>query len=186
MSDSPGDFTLGGVNLRGQTRLLQRFQNATKELHDKLLGIIQSETDLIADLARSRMAELFKNPGVMQASVATQVEDGGTFINGSVSAEGLPYLAIQEYGGVTSPHDIFPVNAQVLAFMSQGFRPDGKGVGPVTFRNLAANNIMFAQGVHHPGSVLPERSYLRYALTQRRAAIRAAFAQAATDALEGQ
>jgi hypothetical protein len=179
MSDSPGDFTLGGVNLRGQTRLLRRFENATQALHDKLLGIIQSETDLIADLARVRMAELFKNPGVMQASVGTQVEDGGTFINGSVSAEGLPYLAIQEFGGVTSPHDIFPVNALALHFLTPGsaqFRPGA----------VSAINDVFAQVVHHPGSVIPERSYLRYALAQRRAAIIAAFTQAAADALDGE
>lgn len=176
MSDSPGDFTLGGVNLRGQTRLLRRFENATQALHDRLLGIIQSEVATIADLARARMGELFRNPGRMQASVSTSVEDGQTFIYGVVQASGLPFLAIQEYGGVTSPHDIFPVNAQALHFMTPHSTQLREG-------GMASINDVFTPVVHHPGSVLPERSYLRYALAQRRSAIHAAFTQAARESL---
>lgn len=179
MSDAAGDFTLGPVNLRGQSRLMHRFENATQALHDKLLGIITTEVDTIADLARARMGELFHNPDRMQSSVSTSVEDGGNFIYGVVRASGLPFLAIQEYGGVTSPHDIFPVNAQALHFMtphSTQLRPGG----------LAAISDVFTPVVHHPGSVLPERSYLRYALAQRRSAIRTAFARAAVETLEGE
>jgi hypothetical protein len=176
MSGASGDFTLGAVSLRGQTRLVRRFENATQALHDRLRDIIRTETDTIADLARARMGELFSNPGRMQASVSTKIDDGGTVIEGSVSATGLPFLAIQEYGGVTSPHDIFPVNAQVLFFMTPRSAQFRAG-------SASAINEVFAPVVHHPGSVLPERSYLRYALAQRRSAILAAFARAPGEVL---
>ena len=58
----------------------------------------------------------------------------------------MPYADIQEYGGRTSPHDIVPVKAQALRFMMEG-------------------KTVFAKIVHHPGSLIPERSYLRSALS---------------------
>lgn len=176
MSDSPGDFTLGGMTVTGQTRVIRRFENANKALHERLLGIINSEVEQIAALARARMGELFRNPGKMQSSVSTQVSESASYIEGTVSASGLPYLAIQEFGGVTRPHDIFPVNAQALHFMTPAAAVFRSG-------SASATDEVFSQVVHHPGSDLPERSYLRYALAQRRSAIFDAFAQAASDSL---
>lgn len=184
MSDNPGDFTIDGMDVRGMTRVTGRFRNATQALHDRLLGIIETETTEVAFLARQRLAELFPNPQKMQNAIESAVQQGDSFILGSVVASGLPYLRIHEFGGVTQPHPIAAVNASALAFQSQGFFRRA-GVGKVTFRTGAASDTMFAKHVEHPGSVMPERSYLRYALTQRRSAIRAAFAQAASDAAGG-
>lgn len=158
------------------SRVVLRFQNATQALHDHLMAAMETEVEQVAFYARARMTELFKNPQRMMESIETQVVDGTTFIEGTVEASGLPYLAIHEYGGVTSPHDIFPVNAKALHFFmdgATGFRPGGS----------AATNEVFTKVVHHPGSVMPERSYMRYALAQRRSAIRAAFAGAVAASL---
>jgi hypothetical protein len=176
VSDSAGDFSIGEMDVRGMTRTTQRFENATRALHDAILGIITDEVGQVADNARARMGELFKNPGRMQAAISTSVEDGGSFIYGAITAFGLPYLAIQEYGGVVMTPEIFPVNARALHFFTDRaafFRPEA----------TAATGEVFAKSTRAHPTVLPERSYLRYALAQRRSAIRARFAQAATDAL---
>jgi phage gpG-like protein len=59
-----------------------------------------------------------------------------------------PYAAIQEFGGKTAAHDIIPDKSKVLAFMLNGKQ-------------------MFARRVHHPGSEIPERSYMRSALAEQ-------------------
>jgi hypothetical protein len=173
MSDAPGDFTIEGMEVRGQSRTVSRFRNATQSLHDKLLEIITDEVEQIADNARARMAELFKNPSQMQSAVSTAVEDGGTFIYGAVVASGLPYLGIHEYGGVIPTPDIFPVNAKALHFFTEraAFFTASKNEGPT--------GEVFAQHTRAHPTPIPERSYMRYALAQRRASIMSRFAAAA-------
>jgi hypothetical protein len=57
----------------------------------------------------------------------------------------VPYGAIQEYGGTTRAHLIQAKNAKALAFTVGG-------------------GLRFARRVQHPGSRIPERSFLRSAL----------------------
>ena len=52
-----------------------------------------------------------------------------------------PYARIQEFGGKTKPHDIYPTKAQALAFMVGGKQ-------------------VFAKVVHHPGSKIPAKLYV--------------------------
>ena len=61
----------------------------------------------------------------------------------------VAYGAIQEYGGKTRAHLIAAKNARALAFDMRG-------------------RLAFAKRVQHPGSVLPERSFLRAALDDMR------------------
>lgn len=177
MSDAPGDFSISGMEVRGQSRIVSRFANATQALHDALLGIITDEVEQVADNARARMGELFKNPGKMQGAVSTSVEDGGTFIYGAITASGLPYLAIHEYGGVVMTPDIFPKNAQALHFFTPG------AAFFTASKSEAATGEIFAKHTRAHPTPIPERSYMRYALAQRRASIRSRFAQAAADSL---
>jgi phage gpG-like protein len=168
----------GDVELIGLLQVIGRFRSASAELRARLIPVMGAETEAVVETARKRLGELFRNPGAMQASIHARVSVGADVIEGSVVASGLPYLAIHEYGGTTRPHDIFPVNAKALAFsMGAGavFRPGAS----------AGTDMVFAKVVHHPGSVMPERSYMRYALAQRRAAISAAFLGATVDALPG-
>ena len=97
--------------------------------------------------------------------VATISSDAGGFV-ASVGSEGdVKYAAIQEYGGKTSAHEILPVKAQALAFLAGGAQ-------------------RFARRVEHPGSLIPERSYLRSSLDDMRDDILDALADAAADAWE--
>ena len=77
----------------------------------------------------------------------------------------MKYAAIQEYGGKTSAHEILPVKAQALAFVIGGGQ-------------------LFARRVEHPGSLIPERSYLRSSLEDMQREILAALAEAATETWE--
>jgi hypothetical protein len=81
---------------------------------------------------------------------------GSVFIDGNA----IPYAKIQEEGGTTRAHDIFPVNASVLAFMAPAKM--GFSGGP------KQNGMVFAKAVHHPGSRIPEHPYARLALYRER------------------
>jgi hypothetical protein len=52
-------------------------------------------------------------------------------------------------------------------------------------KNEAATNEVFTSHTKAHPTPIPERSYMRYALAQRRASIQSRFAQAATDSLGG-
>lgn len=73
----------------------------------------------------------------------------GPNVVGEIGPEGVPYAAIQEFGGTTSPHDIRPRHGAALRFMFGG-------------------REVFAKVVHHPGSKIPARPYLRPALAAKK------------------
>jgi phage gpG-like protein len=77
----------------------------------------------------------------------------------------VEYAHIHEFGGQTKAHIIEAVNGKVLAFMGKG--------GDMVFRKL----------VHHPGSKMPERSFLRSALTERAGSIKARILAAVGESL---
>jgi hypothetical protein len=176
-----GDFYTIGMSVVGLASVKGRFQGAARRLYERNVEIVASEAEQIADLARGRIAELFRNPSRMQAAInVTSFEDVGSSatVSATVSAGGLPYMAIHEYGGVVMTPDIFPVNALALHWMAPAaaqFRPGGE----------AATEGVFAMHTAAHVTPIPERSYLRYALAQRREAIREAFAGAASFAVSG-
>ena len=104
--------------------------------------------------------------GALRDSIAASVSADADGVVASVASEGdVKYAAIQEYGGKTSAHEILPVKAQALAFVIGGAQ-------------------LFARRVEHPGSLIPERSYLRSSLDDMRDEILAALAEAATETWE--
>ena len=73
-----------------------------------------------------------------------------TRVVGKVASSGdVKYAGIHEFGGKTPAHDIYPDKAKALAFMIGGKQ-------------------VFAKVVHHPGSQMPERSFLRSSLSDMR------------------
>jgi len=104
--------------------------------------------------------------GALQASIGASVTADGDGIVASVGSTGdAKYAAIQEYGGTTAAHEILPVKARALAF-------------------IAGGALRFAHKVQHPGSVIPERPYLRSALEEMGDEITAELANAASETLE--
>ena len=112
--------------------VLAALQAKAEELRATLLAKVQS--NLSGDVLHERS-------GALKASIVAEVTAGVDAIVFAVGSEGVPYAAIQEYGGTTAPHEIMPVKARALAFAGAG--------GP-----------RFARRVHHPGSRLPARAYL--------------------------
>jgi phage gpG-like protein len=108
-----------------------------------------------ADLAKRLQAHVVQDKlsgqvlrsktGALKASIMTGAEVDGDTIRFRVFSSDVKYAAIQEYGGQTPPHEIVPDKAKALAFMVGGKQ-------------------VFATVVHHPGSKIPERSYMRSAL----------------------
>jgi phage gpG-like protein len=85
---------------------------------------------------------LTKRSGRLANSIFGSAVIAGEQVVGTVGSRGVPYAGIQEYGGTTPAHDIYPNAAKALSFMWGGER------------------AIFAH-VHHPGSKIPENSYLR-------------------------
>lgn len=103
--------------------------------------------------------------GRLQASITQNLTVTDQEVAGVIGAgKSIPYAAIHEFGGTTKPHDIRPKgNKAALAFT------DGYG------------GTIFARVVHHPGSKMPERSYMRSTLADFSDRIRTALAKAASD-----
>jgi phage gpG-like protein len=124
----------------------------------------------LADLVKSDKLSggaLNTRSGALGDSIAASVTADADRVLASVSSEGdVKYAAIQEYGGKTGAHEILPVKARALAFVVDGAEH-------------------FARRVEHPGSLIPERSYLRSALDDMKDEIVDALAGAAGEAWEG-
>ena len=98
------------------------------------------------------------------ASTLSSIENDGSDLSVSISSAGVPYAAIQEFGGKTAAHDIVAVKGKVLAFSAGGSQ-------------------VFARSVHHPGSTIPARSYLGSSLAEMRDEIESGFKRAVLEAL---
>lgn len=109
-------------------------------------------------------AVLQSRSGALAASIVSSMESDDTEPSFSISSVGVPYAAIHEFGGKTAAHEIVSLNAKVLAFSSGG-------------------KHVFARKVHHPGSVIPARSYLGSSLADMRDEIVPSFKQAILEAL---
>jgi phage gpG-like protein len=86
--------------------------------------------------------------GALRDSIVAEVDVIDKSVFAAVSSAGdIKYAAIHEFGGKTPAHEIIPVKAKALAFMIGG-------------------TTVFAKRVMHPGSNIPERSYLRSSLAE--------------------
>jgi len=158
------------VQLAGADALSERLQNAPAAIQSAL----RTKAADLAERLRKHVTDdklsgqvLNARSGALRASIAAEVDDqAGQVIARVFSAGDIKYAAIQEYGGRTAPHDIVPDKAKALAFLAGG--------APV-----------FAKIVHHPGSQIPARSYLRSALADMGDQILAEFTAATLDALQG-
>ncbi len=129
-------------------------------LADQLLTLVHAK--LTGGVLQPRTGGLAASIGVDGPKV-----EGARVVTTLFAGADLKYAAIQEYGGVTSPHDILPSRAKALAF-------------------LAGGEQVFARIVHHPGSHIPARSYLRSSLAEMAAEIDAGMKSAVIDAIRAQ
>lgn len=110
--------------------------------------------------------QLKRRSGMLMNSIGNSktVDDENGLIVGSIGPVGVVYAAIQEFGGQTRPHIIRPRYKKFLRFASSS----GQFM-TIKGRRLKTNTIYaFAKEVHHPGSKIPARPYLRPALLKSR------------------
>jgi len=144
------------VSIVGDARLQDRFRKMPDRVRQALLRKVFALTLLLeahvkADKLNGQVLNTVS--GRLKRSIQSRVEDEGDLIRGMVYSSGdVPYAGIHEFGGRTKPHIIVPVKAQALAFMYNG-------------------KLTFAKIVRHPGSLMPERSYLRSALSDMKSRI---------------
>jgi len=102
--------------------------------------------------------------GTLQRSIDYQLQDEGGRIAATVGTN-LVYAAIHEYGGTTRAHVIEARRGKTLAFQMGG-------------------QDVFFKRVNHPGSHMPERSFLRSSLEENAGSIKAAIEQAVAEGVK--
>lgn len=113
----------------------------TKYLANKLRNYIR--TDKLSGQV------LHVRSGALRRSIQWDIIESVKAVFGRVfSAGDVKYAGIHEFGGKTSPHVIEPRKADALSFMMGGKR-------------------VFFKRVNHPGSVMPERSFMRTGLSDK-------------------
>lgn len=130
-----------------------KFGRMSDAVRVALRGEIVSLTQQLAQRVKAKLSGqvLNKRSGRLYNSVQTELIEDAQQVYGQVSAgKGVPYAKIHEYGGRTKPHVILPKNGKVLRFVSK------------------SGDVVFATRVNHPGSLIPERSYMRSSLTEMR------------------
>lgn len=139
------------AEVRSDAKIIQHFQSLPDDLRRNLRPEVVSLTRQLARLVREKLsgAVLHKRSGKLFDSIKSEMVETPSELYGRVYSSGVPYAAIHEYGGVTSPHQIVAKNAKSLAFMLGG-------------------QMRFFKMVNHPGSKIPERSYLRSSLDEMR------------------
>ena len=156
------------LEVRGLDETSARFDAYPAALQAALGAKASELATALADLVKNKLsgAVLNTSSGTLRDSIAASVTADSDRVLASVGSEGdVKYAAIQEYGGKTSAHEILPVKGDVLAF-------------------VAGDGQHFARRIEHPGSVIPERSYLRSSLEDMKDEILSALASTAAEAWE--
>lgn len=139
------------MKITGEIIGLESTQKWFGSLSDRIRQELRTEMEfVVSQLAQHVVTEKLSGQalnsvsGRLAGSIGGDVQDEGPAVVGTVWAR-TPYAGIQEYGGRTRAHDIFPRAASALHFFANG-------------------DEVFAAHVRHPGSKMPERSYLRSSL----------------------
>jgi len=156
------------ISFIGVNSLNDRLARMPDALAAALLAKSQALKDaLVGNVRDGKLSGevLAEKTGLLKNSIDGTAVDTGQGVSASVFVSGdVPYAAIQEYGGDTKAHVIEALNGKALAFGWQGKQA-------------------FFTHVNHPGSAIPERSYLRSALEEMQGDIESDFMEALGEAL---
>jgi phage gpG-like protein len=127
-----------------------RVRDAASAEIDSLIGELEAR---IADKLNGGVLQ--SRSGVLANSIGATNDSSAASLKASlgVSAD-VKYAAIQEYGGTTPAHDILATKGKALAFVTGG-------------------GTVYAAIVHHPGSRIPSRSYMRASLDEMKDSVTA-------------
>jgi hypothetical protein len=160
------------VLVTGDKEVAARFEKLPGAAHSRLVREMQRITiDLQNYVRDSKLSgQVLKNrTGTLRRSINQRVEESGSTITGIVGANlgAARYAAAQEYGATIHLPEIVPVRARALRFVSRS--------GDVVFaRRVAAHDV-----------TLPERSYLRSSLSEKRDEYTGRLASAVGEVING-
>jgi hypothetical protein len=173
----------------GLTELNARLGRMPVAVRDNMRWFVMRSTQTLRSMVKQNISDRFHSQGPLFDSIQAKMEMNNDTATGTVYSEGVPYAAIQEYGGQTRAHDIEAVRAKALAFngkIGQLFQ----GAGISTYRlGFSSGNTgtgpVIRKSVHHPGSRLPERSYARTALYDFRGPFKDGMRAIVQEAIDG-
>jgi phage gpG-like protein len=144
-------MTILNITITGDARVIEglgRLPSAINQaLYAKILSLaLKMERNVKVGKLNGQV--LNRITGALSRSIQHEVLRSENRVLGKVFSSGdVKYAAIHEYGGTTAPHIIVPKKASVLAFVG------------------SSGGMVFTKKVNHPGSKMPERSFLRSTLT---------------------
>ena len=158
------------LSLVGDRELVAKLNAMPEKIRASLVREVTKQALLLERHVKTQklMGQVLqKRTGRLMQSIQGRVSQAtATAVMGRVySAGDVKYAGIHEYGGATPPHLIEARKAKALAF----------GIGGKT---------VFARSVNHPGSKMPERSFLRSSLTDRAPEIKEALTRAVKEGLK--
>lgn len=137
------------VTVTGDRELITRFEQmpavVNQALYVKVLAL-SLKLEKLVKFGKLNGQVLNRITGALARSIHSKVDRTALSVIGRVFSSGdVKYAGIHEYGGKTNPHIIEPKKASALAFFKNGAQ-------------------VFARRVNHPGSKMPERSFMRSSL----------------------
>jgi phage gpG-like protein len=136
------------ISITGDRELIARLESMPPAIQAALYAKVrQLSTRLEQKVVGKLQGPVLKHrSGALSRSIFSEVTQSRDLVQGRVASSGsVKYAAIHEFGGRTKAHVIEPKKAAVLAYMAGG-------------------KMRFAKRINHPGSVMPERSFLRSSL----------------------
>lgn len=156
------------VTLTGDRELIERFASMPDRVRAALVQKVSYLALGLEEKVKKKLSgDVLKvRTGNLRRSIQHKVDQSAAAVTGTVYSSGdVKYAAIHEFGGRTKAHVIEAASGKTLAFTMNGKQ-------------------VFARRVNHPGSKIPERSFLRSSLTDMRDEIVAGLHQAVADALK--
>jgi phage gpG-like protein len=135
---------------------------------DKLRAAFLKKTYALAEKLKSKVQQNLTNrilqirTGKLVRSIFEQVTNSTNEVSGRVYSSGLPYAAIQEFGGQTKAHIIEAKNGKALMF------------------NMGGKQVFFKR-VNHPGSNIPAHHYMGQAFDAMKTEISDGYREAARE-----
>lgn len=151
---------IAGFDVRLRRALIKAITRATKATESRAKHFVEGPV-------------LKRRSGTLIRSINSKIEEIPAGVRGVITA-GARYARIHELGGTTRPHEIRPKNKKALHFWVGGGGAGG-------FHGYGMSEVV-TRVVHHPGSKIPARPYLRRALREMTPQIRAEIRQAVREA----
>lgn len=160
------------VQVVGDSELIARFKDMPRAVNQALFVKVTSLALKLEGYVKTNKLNgqvLNRISGALSRSIHNVVDHDMKSVVGRVFSSGdVKYAGIHEFGGKTAPHIIEPKKASVLAFLGKG------GVR------------VFTKKVNHPGSKMPERSFMRSSLRDMSTEISTGMKKAVVDAVQKQ